>query len=69
MKELDVDSKQASADLRFVDELVARARARIDPHAFHYVHWGWIVLLWFPLENWLHNHDQGTAQVSVRVSA
>jgi hypothetical protein len=45
------DPESAAADLRHLDALLARASCRLDPHAFHYVHWGWIVLAWFPLAN------------------
>jgi hypothetical protein len=64
-----MDAQQARDDLRFVDQLAQRARAQIDPHAFHYVHWGLIVLVWYPLENWFADHGQGTLQVAVRVTA
>jgi hypothetical protein len=41
------------ADLRLIRDLVARAEQRVDPHAFHFVHWGAIVLLWYPAANLL----------------
>lgn len=47
------DAERARADLAFIREVVARTQRRIDPHAFHYVHWGAIVLVWFPLGNLL----------------
>ena len=37
-----------AADLRLIRDLVARAEQRVDPHAFHFVHWGAIVFVWFP---------------------
>jgi hypothetical protein len=43
--------ESARADLDLVRGLVARAEMRIDPHAFHFVHWGLIVLVWYPLAN------------------
>jgi hypothetical protein len=64
-----MDTTRAREELRFVDELTRRARAQIDPHAFHDVHWGLIVLVWYPLENWLQAHEHPTLQVSVRVAA
>ena len=42
----------ASADLEFVRRIVARTDQRIDPHGFHFVHWGLIVLVWYPLSNY-----------------
>lgn len=44
--------EQASRDLALVDSILRRTRARLDAHAYHYVLWGAIVLLWYPLENW-----------------
>lgn len=37
-----------SSDLRLIRDLVARAEQRVDPHAFHFVHWGAIVMVWYP---------------------
>jgi hypothetical protein len=46
-----MEREQAAGDLRHLDDVLRRARARVDPHAFHFVHWGWIVLVWYPLAN------------------
>lgn len=43
----------ARSDLSFIHEVMRKTEARVDPHAFHYVHWGLIVLVWYPLANWL----------------
>jgi len=48
-----VDQRTAAADLAFVSEIVKRSHARIDTHAFHSISWGVIVLVWYPLANWL----------------
>ena len=45
-------SASAQDDLAYIREVVARTDRRIDPHAFHYVHWGLIVLVWYPLGNY-----------------
>jgi hypothetical protein len=45
------DRASAQRDLAFIREVVARAQRRIDPHAFHFVHWGAIVLVWYPAGN------------------
>jgi hypothetical protein len=42
----------AGSDLAYIRDVVARTDRRVDPHAFHYVHWGTIVLVWYPLSNW-----------------
>lgn len=41
----------AQSDLAYIKDVVARAQQRVDPHAFHFVHWGLIVLVWYPLAN------------------
>jgi hypothetical protein len=41
----------ARDDLAYVRHVVVRAQQRVDPHAFHFVHWGAIVLVWYPLAN------------------
>jgi hypothetical protein len=41
----------ARTDLAYIKHIVTRAQQRVDPHAFHFVHWGAIVLVWFPLAN------------------
>jgi hypothetical protein len=38
-------------DLAFIRDVMRRTEQRVDPHAFHYVHWGLIVLVWYPLAN------------------
>lgn len=47
----DMNPDQALGELRQLESLLTRASRRLDPHAFHYVHWGCIVLAWYPLEN------------------
>jgi len=39
-------------DLRYIREVLARTEARVDPHAFHFVMWGALVLVCYPLLNW-----------------
>ncbi|MEM8885124.1 MAG: hypothetical protein AAGD14_13730 [Planctomycetota bacterium] len=39
-------------DLRYIREVLTRTQARIDPHAFHFVLWGGLVLVAYPLLNW-----------------
>ena len=48
-----METNQAKQDLDFIQSILQRSQRRIDPHAFHFVHWGWIVLLWYPTSNWL----------------
>jgi hypothetical protein len=60
---------QAQRELAFIRELVERTRRRVDPHAFHYVHWGALVLLWFPIGNWLELAGRRTALIALNVGA
>jgi hypothetical protein len=48
---MTMDSDAAAKDLEFIRSVMARTRRRVDPHAFHFVHWGAIVLVWYPLGN------------------
>src|SRR5687768_8932713 len=45
-------SDAARGDLAYIRDVMERTERRIDPHAFHFVHWGLIVLVWYPLGNW-----------------
>ncbi len=46
------DPGSAERDLEYIRTVLERTQERIDPHAFHYVHWGWIVLAWYPAANY-----------------
>lgn len=48
----------ARQDLALIESILRKTQARVDPHLFHLVHWGAIVLIWFPLSNYLQNHDR-----------
>ncbi|MHC4960366.1 MAG: hypothetical protein ACYTGN_18610 [Planctomycetota bacterium] len=39
-------------ELRFINDVLARTESRIDPHAFHFIIWGALVLVCYPLLNW-----------------
>jgi hypothetical protein len=58
---MDASRTDPASDVEFLRELLARTRARVDPHGFHFVWWGAIVLLWFPLATWLQEQGQRTA--------
>jgi hypothetical protein len=45
--------EEPTADLDYVRRIVERTHARVDPHAFHFVLWGAIVFVSYPLLNWL----------------
>ncbi len=45
-------------DLQFIRRIMERTQARIDPHAFHFVLWGVLVLVAYPLANWADLADR-----------
>lgn len=47
-----METAHAQQDLAFIKNIVQKTSQRIDAHAFHCVHWGLIVLIWYPLANW-----------------
>jgi hypothetical protein len=55
----------ARDDVQFLRGLLARAQRRVDPHTFHVVHWGAIVLVWYPLVNWFQDRGNGVAMAIV----
>ena len=46
-----MNTEVASNDLMYIREVLERTRSRIDPHAWQFVWWGTIVLLWYPTHN------------------
>ena len=54
------DTSRAADDLQFIRSVMNRTHRRIDPHAFHFVLWGAIVLVWYPLANWLELQGEQT---------
>jgi hypothetical protein len=60
-----MDSDTARADVAYIRDVMQRTRARIDPHAFHGVHWGAIVLLWYPLANWFCSRGRYDASAAL----
>ena len=56
-----MDTTTAAKDLQYIREVMERTRRRIDTHAFHFVHWGAIVAVWYPLMNWFEIRGDGNA--------
>jgi hypothetical protein len=52
--------QDAAKDVEFLRELVTRAQRRVDPHAYHLVLWGALVLVWYPVVNWLQDQRRFT---------
>ena len=64
-----MESTAARSDLELVKDIVQRASQRIDAHAFHSVHWGVIVLIWFPLANWFQQAGNATGYIWSGIAA
>ena len=62
-----MDRDTARDDLSFIRGILERTERTVDPHAFHYVSWGAIVLIWYPLANWfeLRGDFQSMAAVGI----
>jgi hypothetical protein len=56
---MDAEATGPERDLRFIREIMERTQARIDPHAFHFVLWGALVLVAYPLANWFDLAERG----------
>lgn len=65
-----IDKKlAATADLEFIKEIMQRTHRRIDPHAFHFIIWGTLVLFGYPLLNWLGREENLAAMRWVGLAA
>lgn len=43
---------QAREDLQWIDKILSMTHRRVDPHLFHAIIWGAVVLFWYPLMNY-----------------
>lgn len=65
-----IDKKlAATADLEFIKEIMQRTHRRIDPHAFHFIIWGTLVLFCYPLLNWLGQREDLATMRYVGIAA
>jgi hypothetical protein len=64
-----VDPASVASDLEYIRGVMARARRRVDPHAFHFVHWGALVLVWYPLVNLLERTGHRGWMLPVGIAA
>ena len=55
-----MEPNTAAADLEYISSVIKRTQKRIDPHAFHFVLWGAIVLVCYPLLNYFQNTENLT---------
>lgn len=53
-------------DIEFIGQIIARSERRIDPQAIHFVVWGGLVMVWYPLLNYwqLQNKPQIISMVT-----
>src|SRR5437764_13625344 len=52
-EEAVMDADRAAGALDVSRRVLETTHRRVDPHMFHFVLWGVIVLVWYPLVNWL----------------
>lgn len=62
---METGTSRPEEDLQFIRGIVERTQARIDPHAFHFVLWGALVLVGYPLLNWFDLMDRGDLRTRV----
>jgi hypothetical protein len=60
-----VERDSATADLEFIASVMRRTQTAVDPHAFHFILWGSLVLVCYPLLNWLQDSDSLAAMAWV----
>lgn len=64
-----MDARRAADDLTWIRDVLARSQQTIDPHAGHFLWWGAIVLLWYPLSNVFQLRGLMGAMVATGVTA
>src|SRR6266850_6425038 len=58
-QEAFMNREDALDDLRIIRRILEKTHRRIDPHLFHFIIWGGVVLVWFPLLNFLELTGRG----------
>lgn len=48
-----MEKEKAFEDLNLINKVLQMTHRRVDPHMFHLIIWGLIVLVWYPLLNYL----------------
>ena len=64
-----MDSASAKGELTFVKDIMDKTSQRVDAHAFHFVHWGLIVLIWYPLGHWFGLQGQMDWYIGIGVAS
>ena len=56
---MNPEKTDPAGDLQFIRRILESTQARIDPHAFHFIVWGALVLVAYPLANWFDLAGRG----------
>jgi len=56
-------------EIDFIKSIVDKTNQRIDAQGFHVVHWGLIVLIWYPLSNYLQDLEMYGAMIGLGVGS
>jgi len=57
-----MDADHAAGDLDVIRRVLDATHRRVDPHMFHFILWGIVVLLWYPLANWFELRGESRFQ-------
>ena len=50
-----MSTNESKSEIEFIKAIVEKTNQHIDAQGFHFVHWGLIVLLWYPTNNYLRS--------------
>jgi hypothetical protein len=64
-----MDEQQAADDLALVRRILDATHRRVDPQMFHFIIWGAIVLVWYPLDQWLEANEYRASQAPLAICA
>ena len=64
-----MDADRATDDLALVRRILSATQRRVDPQMFHFIIWGILVLVWYPLDEWLGNQGFRSAQAPLGMTA
>ncbi len=69
MSEAEAKRERAARDLRYIREIVQRTDLRIDPQAIHFVVWGALVFVWYPLSSYFFLKDNVPWAAGIGIAA
>lgn len=59
----------AAEELALVRAILDRTQRRLDPHAFHFIGWGAVVLIWYPLDNLFRMQGRPASWTAILIAA